>query len=135
MLSVQFIRIQQTTCKYGTIWSFDGVTKQYTRFVRCSDDHVLFWVSNMEKYENLGTVGEGSYGMVLKCRNRESGQLVAIKRFLESEEDKQVQIFKENYISHIHVPCYTKRFWCAPDIQRSHALFVWIFTGEENCHA
>eukprot|EP00041_Stephanoeca_diplocostata_P018530 m.388027 g.388027 ORF g.388027 m.388027 type:complete len:520 (-) comp21042_c0_seq1:200-1759(-) len=45
----------------------------------------------MEKYENLGTVGEGSYGMVLKCRNRESGQLVAIKRFLESEEDKQVK--------------------------------------------
>jgi len=41
----------------------------------------------MEKYENLGIVGEGSYGMVLKCRHRQSGQLVAIKKFLETKED------------------------------------------------
>jgi len=34
----------------------------------------------MEKYENLGLVGEGSYGMVLKCRHKETGQLVAIKK-------------------------------------------------------
>ncbi|XP_067671189.1 cyclin-dependent kinase-like 2 isoform X2 [Haliotis asinina] len=45
----------------------------------------------MEKYENLGLVGEGSYGMVLKCRHKESGQLVAIKKFLESEDDKMVK--------------------------------------------
>ena len=45
----------------------------------------------MEKYENLGLVGEGSYGMVMKCRHKESGQLVAIKKFLESEEDKTVK--------------------------------------------
>lgn len=45
----------------------------------------------MEKYESLGMVGEGSYGMVLKCRHRESGQLVAIKKFIESEDDKMVK--------------------------------------------
>ena len=45
----------------------------------------------MEKYENLGLVGEGSYGMVLKCRHRDTGQLVAIKKFLESEDDKMVK--------------------------------------------
>ncbi len=44
----------------------------------------------MELYENLGMVGEGSYGMVLKCRNRENGQLVAIKKFLEPKDDEQV---------------------------------------------
>jgi hypothetical protein len=27
----------------------------------------------MEKYENLGLIGEGSYGMVWKCRNKETG--------------------------------------------------------------
>ena len=27
----------------------------------------------MEKYENLGMIGEGSYGMVMKCRHRVSG--------------------------------------------------------------
>jgi len=45
----------------------------------------------MERYENLGLVGEGSYGMVLKCRHKDTGQLVAIKKFLESEEDKMVK--------------------------------------------
>ena len=42
----------------------------------------------MEKYDNLGMVGEGSYGMVMKCKHKESGQIVAIKKFLESEDDK-----------------------------------------------
>jgi len=41
----------------------------------------------MEKYENLGIIGEGSYGTVLKCRHRQTGQLVAIKKFLETKED------------------------------------------------
>lgn len=45
----------------------------------------------MEKYENLGLVGEGSYGMVIKCKHKESGQIVAIKKFLESEDDKMVK--------------------------------------------
>lgn len=44
----------------------------------------------MEKYENLGLVGEGSYGMVMKCRNKDSGRIVAIKKFLESDDDKMV---------------------------------------------
>lgn len=45
----------------------------------------------MEKYENLGLVGEGSYGMVLKCKHKETNQIVAIKKFLESEDDKMVK--------------------------------------------
>ena len=47
--------------------------------------------ASMEKYENLGMVGEGSYGMVLKCKHKETGQHVAIKKFLESEDDKMVK--------------------------------------------
>jgi len=30
----------------------------------------------MERYERLNKIGEGSYGVVFKCRNRESGELV-----------------------------------------------------------
>ncbi|KAA3672301.1 cyclin-dependent kinase-like [Paragonimus westermani] len=45
----------------------------------------------MDKYDNLGLVGEGSYGMVIKCRNKETGQLVAIKKFIDSEDDKLVK--------------------------------------------
>ncbi|XP_049876459.1 cyclin-dependent kinase-like 4 [Pectinophora gossypiella] len=45
----------------------------------------------MDKYEQLAVVGEGSYGVVLKCRRRDNGQLVAIKKFLETEEDAAVR--------------------------------------------
>ncbi|XP_064005843.1 cyclin-dependent kinase-like 2 isoform X2 [Pogoniulus pusillus] len=45
----------------------------------------------MEKYQVLGLVGEGSYGMVTKCRNKENGQIVAVKKFLESEDDAVVR--------------------------------------------
>lgn len=42
----------------------------------------------MNKYEVLGVVGEGAYGVVLKCRNKESGEIVAIKKFKESDDDE-----------------------------------------------
>ncbi|KAK3232658.1 hypothetical protein CYMTET_57011 [Cymbomonas tetramitiformis] len=45
----------------------------------------------MENYENLGKIGEGTYGVVLKCRHKETGQLVAIKKFKESDDDEQVR--------------------------------------------
>eukprot|EP00756_Hemistasia_phaeocysticola_P020495 Hpha_TRINITY_DN15720_c0_g7::TRINITY_DN15720_c0_g7_i1::g.39758::m.39758/K08824/CDKL; cyclin-dependent kinase-like len=45
----------------------------------------------MENYEALGTIGEGTYGVVLKARHKETGRVVAIKKFKESEEDEQVR--------------------------------------------
>lgn len=45
----------------------------------------------MEKYEKISKIGEGSYGVVFKCRNRESGSLVAIKKFMESEDDMLIK--------------------------------------------
>ncbi|KAG9480387.1 hypothetical protein GDO78_012062 [Eleutherodactylus coqui] len=76
----------------------------------------------MEKYENLGLVGEGSYGMVMKCRHKESGRIVAIKKFLESEDDKMVkkiamreikllkQLRHENLVNLLEV-CKKKKRW------------------------
>ncbi|XP_055379210.1 cyclin-dependent kinase-like 4 isoform X4 [Condylostylus longicornis] len=45
----------------------------------------------MERYEKLSRLGEGSYGIVYKCRDRETGALVAVKRFVESEEDPAIR--------------------------------------------
>lgn len=45
----------------------------------------------MDKYERLGKIGEGSYGVVFKCKNKETGQIVAIKKFVESEDDPLIK--------------------------------------------
>jgi cyclin-dependent kinase-like len=45
----------------------------------------------MNKYEVLGIVGEGAYGIVLKCRNKETGDIVAIKKFKDTEDDEIVR--------------------------------------------
>ena len=39
----------------------------------------------MNKYEVVGVVGEGAYGVVLKCKNKETGETVAVKKFKESD--------------------------------------------------
>ncbi|XP_041359760.1 cyclin-dependent kinase-like 5 isoform X2 [Gigantopelta aegis] len=45
----------------------------------------------MNKYDILGVVGEGAYGVVLKCRHKENGDMVAIKKFKDSEENEDVK--------------------------------------------
>ena len=48
-----------------------------------------------KKYEVLGVVGEGAYGIVYKCKNKETGKYVAIKKFKETDDDL-VKKTKEN---------------------------------------
>ncbi|XP_074027500.1 cyclin-dependent kinase-like 2 isoform X1 [Leptinotarsa decemlineata] len=77
----------------------------------------------MEKYEQLSIVGEGSYGLVMKCRHRETDQIVAVKKFLETEEDatirkmalREIRMLKrlkhENLVTMIEVFRHRKRFY------------------------
>lgn len=45
----------------------------------------------MNKYEVLNIVGEGAYGVVLRCRNKINGEVVAIKKFKESDDDEVIR--------------------------------------------
>ena len=45
----------------------------------------------MNKYDVVGIVGEGAYGVVLKCKNKETNEFVAIKKFKESEDDEIIR--------------------------------------------
>ncbi|XP_046748531.1 cyclin-dependent kinase-like 4 [Diprion similis] len=77
----------------------------------------------MEKYDSLEVVGEGSYGVVMKCKHRDTGQIVAIKKFLETEEDvhvrkmalREIRMLKklrhENLVNMIEVFRRRKRFY------------------------
>jgi cyclin-dependent kinase-like len=39
----------------------------------------------MKKFEVAGVIGEGAYGVVLRCRNRETHKELAIKKFRDSD--------------------------------------------------
>ncbi|CAJ0558101.1 unnamed protein product, partial [Mesorhabditis spiculigera] len=70
----------------------------------------------MEKYERLGKIGEGSYGVVFKCRNRDTGQIVAIKKFFETEDDPQIkkialrEIRMLKQLKHVNLVCLIEVF-------------------------
>lgn len=59
----------------------------------------------MDKYDKLGRIGEGSYGVVFKCRNKETGALVAIKKFVESEDDPLIKKIAMREIRMLKVSC------------------------------
>ncbi|KAG5451815.1 Cyclin-dependent kinase-like 1 [Clonorchis sinensis] len=44
-----------------------------------------------KKYERLGKIGEGAYGVVFKCRDITTGRLVAIKQFTATEDDPVIR--------------------------------------------
>ena len=52
----------------------------------CVPSPLTVWASHW-----TGTIGEGTYGIVLKARHKHKGTLVAIKKFKESDADEQVR--------------------------------------------
>ena len=44
----------------------------------------------MNKYEIIGVIDEGAYGLVIKALNKVTNEVVAIKRFKDTDEDQGV---------------------------------------------
>ena len=44
----------------------------------------------MQKYEKLEKIGEGTYGTVFKAKNRETGEIVALKRVRLDDDEEGV---------------------------------------------
>jgi len=60
-------------------------------------------LSQMEKYQKIDKLGEGTYGIVYRAKNRETGEIVALKKIrLDSEEEgvpctaiREISLLKE----------------------------------------
>ena len=44
----------------------------------------------MEKYQKIEKLGEGTYGVVYKAQNKETGDIVALKRIRLDNEDEVI---------------------------------------------
>lgn len=70
----------------------------------------------MEKYEKIAKIGEGSYGVVFKCRNKDTGQVVAIKKFVESEDDPIIKKIALREIRMLKVTARWQPLHLVPDL-------------------
>ena len=71
----------------------------------------------MEKYQKIEKIGEGTYGVVYKAKNRISGEMVALKKIRLEAED-----------SH-------EKFALACALAQSAKLFVWESRVDETIRA
>ena len=55
----------------------------------------------MERYETLGKIGEGTYGVVFKAREIGTGKMIALKRIRLEQEDEGKLLLG----SHLSNPC------------------------------
>ena len=75
----------------------------------------------MEKFEKICKIGEGAYGVVYKCRVRDSNQVnlgaislydtvhlqvVAIKKFAETEDDPNIRRIAVREVRMLRVSSY-----------------------------
>ncbi|TPP64613.1 Cyclin-dependent kinase 1 [Fasciola gigantica] len=76
----------------------------------------------MDRYEKLTRIGEGAYGVVFKCRHRDTGDIVAIKKFTDSEEDPVIHRIAMREIRTLKITIGDKLVDCA---KTRHFFHIW----------
>ncbi len=76
----------------------------------------------MERYQKLEKIGEGTYGVVYKAKDRKSGKIIALKRIrLEAEDEgipstaiREISLLKElrhpNIVRYAFLSCFLHTF-------------------------
>jgi serine/threonine protein kinase len=77
----------------------------------CDYDSLTFSITSflafVGRYELLDTIGQGTFGVVRKCRNRETGDMFAVKTILKSKVPnlgllkKEVELLRQ--VDHPHI--------------------------------
>lgn len=64
--------------------------------------HLFFSLAKKKKkqsFQELGKIGEGTYGVVLRCRDKASGETVAVKCFKEGTDSNSVSVARRRRAS------------------------------------
>jgi cyclin-dependent kinase len=60
----------------------------------------------MERYQKLEKIGEGTYGVVYKAKDRVTGAIIALKRIRLEAEDEGIPSTAIRYFSCMIIPPY-----------------------------
>ncbi|XP_036354847.1 cyclin-dependent kinase-like 1 [Octopus sinensis] len=99
----------------------------------------------MEKYEKMGTIGEGSYGIVFRCRNHQNDSIVAIKKFIESDEDiliKKIAMREIRMLKVVFTRTRSKAVWVllavlysSLPVKNCKKIIFQVLQGVNYCHS
>lgn len=60
----------------------------------CSFDTRPVVCIQQDRFQVIGRLGSGAYGIVLKCRDRENDQIVAVKKLYELPQTEKVSVWE-----------------------------------------
>lgn len=98
----------------------------------------------MERYQKLEKIGEGTYGVVYKAKDKKSGKIVALKRIrLEAEDEgipstaiREISLLKE--LRHPNIVRYLKKYLdvCEGGLEITFvkSFLYQLLTGVAYCH-
>ncbi|XP_026191336.1 cyclin-dependent kinase-like 5 [Cyclospora cayetanensis] len=78
----------------------------------------------MQKYKVLGVVGEGAYGVVLKCCNKETGEVVAIKSFKWMSDSNRLEKTIAREVTYLKKLRHENIVWLIEAFKRKERLHL-----------